>query len=749
MSRCIIRRTGAKAPHSGPASPQPRGDVIVVQDADLEYNPQEFRPVAPARSHAVMQTQYLAPGSWAATTGCSTSGTRWEIKLLTLLSNMLSNLNLTDMETGYKMVSAPLLKSLLLTSDRFGFEPEITARSGTGAGPGLGNRHFVLRPHLRRGEEDQLARRGRRCLAHCPLQSVSPGGSPAAAGEPPIQADSRTSLIAGVLLLLGALVRAVGFLQNTSLNGDEAMLALSIATRSFGELLQPLDYGQVAPVPFLWAERLSAIAFGTSGYSLRLIPLITGIGLLWVLYRVADSLVGRVSALVTLALSATAYPLIRYSVEVKPYIVDSLVSVVLISMAVHMTQNLDDRRGWFWLTLGGALGVLLSTPALLVCVAIGVGLAVAAIRRHRLYLLPWLALIAVFWASIFAAAYILWYAPNAEAIYMREFWAESLLVPGTPWFLSRLGSAIAELSCTLTCWRGASGIWPVLPFLGIFGLAALLRRRGPEYGIFLVGPAAAVFAASMFGRYPVATRLVLFYAPLFAILVANGTVVLANLVELRWPRIHRRWIILVVVYPSLVLAATLAFAVPSDWGFQGTEVQPLAELFRQRNKSEPIYVFPRAVPGWVFHTTDWRAPDTTRLSWVASIAGPGGPGFINGASRGSRAAGDGSALVYSYAGVQELYGTSTGTQVRRGRLSSPEPDPGWAESEAWRIRVAAHPHIWIILADFTHGRLNEGAILMRAVAAAGGKVVFKRASADAVHLRLRFPTQRAESHGAE
>jgi len=49
-------------------------------------------------------------------------------KLLTLLSNMFSNLNLTDMETGYKMVRAPLLKSLILTSDRFGFEPEVTAR---------------------------------------------------------------------------------------------------------------------------------------------------------------------------------------------------------------------------------------------------------------------------------------------------------------------------------------------------------------------------------------------------------------------------------------------------------------------------------------------------------------------------------------------------------------------------------------------------------------------------------------------
>lgn len=519
------------------------------------------------------------------------------------------------------------------------------------------------------------------------------------------------------------------------------MLALSIATRSFDELLQPLDYGQVATVPFLWGERLVTLILGVSGYSLRLIPLAAGIGLLWVLYRLADLLVGRVPALVALALSATAYPLMRYSVEVKPYIVDSLVSALLVWLAVRLTQNLDDCRRWILLALGGTFGVLLSTAALLVCAGVCAGLAVAAIRRRRLRLLPYLALIGLFWTSIFVAAYTLWYAPNADASYMRDFWSENLLVPETPGFLPRFGFAIAELSCTLTCWRGAFDIWPVLPVLAIIGLATLLRRRGPEYAIFLAGPAAAVFAASMLGRYPVATRLVLFYAPLFAILVGCGTVALGNLIERSWPRIRARWITLLVVYPSVVLAVTLTFAAPSDWGFHGTEVRPLAELFRQRNRSEPIYVFPRAVPGWVFHTTDWSAPDTTRLSWVARIAGPGGRGFINGASRGRRTAGDGSALVYSYAGVEELYGTSTGTQVRRGRLSSPQPDPGWAESEARRIRVAARPHIWIVLADFTHGSLDEGAILMRAVSAAGGEVVFSRATADAILFRVRFPTQ--------
>src|SRR5215216_272602 len=115
--------------------------------------------------------------------------------------------------------------------------------------------------------------------------------------------------VAAGLLLFGAFVRIVGLLQNASLSGDEAMLALSIGKRSFSELLQPLDYGQVAPVPFLWGERLVTLVAGVSGYALRVIPFLAGVGLLWVVYRLADALLGRVQAVVALALSATAYPL--------------------------------------------------------------------------------------------------------------------------------------------------------------------------------------------------------------------------------------------------------------------------------------------------------------------------------------------------------------------------------------------------------------------------------------------------------
>ena len=103
------------------------GDVIVVQDADLEYDPGDLprllEPIRSGRADAVYGSRFQGGPRRVLFFWHSVGN-----QLLTLLSNMLTNLNLTDMETCYKLVRADLLKRLPLTSNRFGFEVEITAR---------------------------------------------------------------------------------------------------------------------------------------------------------------------------------------------------------------------------------------------------------------------------------------------------------------------------------------------------------------------------------------------------------------------------------------------------------------------------------------------------------------------------------------------------------------------------------------------------------------------------------------------
>jgi len=105
-----------------------KGDVMVVQDADLEYDPTDipgmFQLVKDGKADAVYGSRFAGSGPHRVLFFWHMLGN----KLLTLVSNIFTNLNLTDMETGYKMVRADMIKQVKIEQNRFGFEPEITAK---------------------------------------------------------------------------------------------------------------------------------------------------------------------------------------------------------------------------------------------------------------------------------------------------------------------------------------------------------------------------------------------------------------------------------------------------------------------------------------------------------------------------------------------------------------------------------------------------------------------------------------------
>lgn len=331
-----------------------------------------------------------------------------------------------------------------------------------------------------------------------------------------------------LILVLGFAVRLRQYFVGASLWVDEAALALNIMHRTPAELMQPLDYSQGAPVGFLWLVK-GAITLGNdSELWLRLVPLLAGLLALIAFPLVARAYLSRRAALLALLLLALSGRLIYYSSELKQYSLDVLVAIGGLALFLFLRRKPLTVGRMLLVMIAGSIMLWLSHPAVFILAPAGlIALWVAwraADRRQMVFLL----LIGVVWLLSLAALMRLTLSDLSGNEYLLSFWRGGFL----PW-------QVAPLEWLQWHWAKFGELTGYPLGLVYGGIAALLSfagilsfyRRDRVQWLSLVGPILLVWLAAALQRYPFADRMILFTAPIGAILVAEGVEVLMGLLR--------------------------------------------------------------------------------------------------------------------------------------------------------------------------------------------------------------------------
>ena len=440
------------------------------------------------------------------------------------------------------------------------------------------------------------------------------------AQDPTSEASPRSSVIyvaiAIVAMIIGIALRIAEFRHDRPLWLDEAMLGLNIASRSFSELVEPLDYDQSAPLLYLWLERAAVTAAGVSEWSLRAVPFIAGVLLIPAVWVMARRLAGDAVATIATVLASVSLALLSFSVEAKQYGVDPLATVLVVWLAARVVAS-PGERAWGWLVFGGAVSLLLSQPAAFVLAGAFLALAVDPRVRSEVSSRRWMLLAGITWAAVFVTLYLTIYRPTATSAYMQAFWQGTFLDPRASDFLLRLRlfDLAAFAAPTL---GGAASVPSGVLALAWAGGAWTLWRRSPFAAVVVVAPLVMAALASAIGMYPVMDRLFLFAAPLTFIAYASLAVhALERLPERTTPLA----VVAACAALALVVAPTHVRRIKQPV-FYGVGKQVVADV-DSMSRGDAIYVAARSFPLWLYYTTDWTNPDVGRLRWGASISGAG------------------------------------------------------------------------------------------------------------------------------
>jgi hypothetical protein len=369
-----------------------------------------------------------------------------------------------------------------------------------------------------------------------------------------------------VVLAIGLAWRLARYLLQFPIWGDEAFILVDIYDRDYARLTDTLSYWQVAPILFLWGQKLALNLFGTSELSVHLLPFAASTLALLLFADVARRSLTPLHAALAVGVLAVSYYPVRHGCEAKPYAFDLLMSVVLCTGALGWLRE-PGRCGWLiLLTLAVPVAMCSSYPAAFVAGAVSLallpGMRSASWKGRLWYAAYNIAMLAAFLGHFLTVGHNQIAVPQAQNTNecLHQYWRDSF----PPHSLARLPFWLLETHTGgLLAYPvgGPAGVSTGSLILCILGGWYLWRRGQRSLLALCILPFGLTLFAACLGKYPYggSARIAQHLAPMACMLIGAGGVWLLE--RLRSPALRMRWACAV----CFLLAVLGVVGIARDW----------------------------------------------------------------------------------------------------------------------------------------------------------------------------------------
>lgn len=387
------------------------------------------------------------------------------------------------------------------------------------------------------------------------------------------------------IILFGIFIRLSQYISNRALWGDEASLALNIVNRSYLELLEPLERNQAAPPGFLWTEKFFTQILGNNEYALRLFPLISGIVSLVAFYKLGKWAVSAIALQIALILFACLTYTLYYATEVKQYSSDVMISLLLGLLLIPLREQILNIRKILLIGICGAVAIWFSHPVIFVLAGIEAANLILTPAPQRKSILFNRLPAYLIWLISFGFLYFLTIARVMQNNSLQGAWGDEYpkTIFDVIWLLDSFGRFFYRP-------LGFSAIFDGIAIVAfVIGCVVFIKKKSDKF-LILMSPVLATLAASYLHKYPFRGRLILFLAPFFILVIAEGIAFL--LTNFSHSKHHKYFVIAgitlasLLIGPSLVRAGSFVFYPETKH-----EIRPVIEYIKTHQQpGDGIYI---------------------------------------------------------------------------------------------------------------------------------------------------------------